>query len=146
MSVSESQSGSEVRREEVLTLAEAAAYLRVSEEELAGLADRDGVPSRKVGGEWRFLKKALDDWLRFPGRYPRDYWKFSPHWLLESPFADELLYLLEERLLQRLKQAAPAAPRPGSKQAFLRHFGIFCEDTDLEERLADALRRREAGG
>jgi hypothetical protein len=49
MSASESQSGRGLRHEEVLTLAEAAAHLRVPEAELAELADRDGVPARKVG-------------------------------------------------------------------------------------------------
>ena len=47
----------------VLTLAEAAAYLRVSLAELAPLAERGQVPGRKIGGEWRFYKPALQHWL-----------------------------------------------------------------------------------
>ena len=49
---------------EVLTLSEAAAYLRVPEAEVLRLAERQELPSRLVGAEWRFLKSALADWLR----------------------------------------------------------------------------------
>jgi excisionase family DNA binding protein len=142
MSLSESQSGSDVRWQEVLTLGEAAAYLRVSEEQLAELADRDGVPARKVGGEWRFLRRALDDWLRYTGSpFPKP-WMVPPHWLFGSPFADELLLLLEERLLRKLKQQRQPSPKPGSKEAVLKHVGVFHGDNDLKDRLADARARR----
>jgi excisionase family DNA binding protein len=49
---------------EVLTLSEAATYLRVSEDDLLELASHFEVPGRKIGGDWRFLKQALADWLR----------------------------------------------------------------------------------
>ena len=51
---------------DVLTLAETAEYLRVSENEVACLIREQGLPGRKLGGEWRFLKIALQDWLRAP--------------------------------------------------------------------------------
>jgi excisionase family DNA binding protein len=51
---------------EVLTLAEAAAYLRLPEEEVVRLVYADGLPGRATGQEWRFLKTALQDWLRTP--------------------------------------------------------------------------------
>jgi len=57
-------------KREVLTLAEAAAYLRVAEKEVLELARRGDVPGRKIGSEWRFHKEALADWLRTPS--PRD--------------------------------------------------------------------------
>jgi hypothetical protein len=41
---------------------------------------------------------------------------------------------------------AETPPKAGSKQAVLKHFGIFKDDEDLEERLADARRRREEQG
>ena len=145
MSVSESQSGGGTRLEEVLTLAEAAAYLRVDEEALAKLASKHHVPSKKIGNEWRFLRKALADWLRYPS-HQRDILLVPTHWMLESPLTEELMLVLEERLLRKLKQSAPPSTKPGSKQAVLEHFGIFRDDQDLEERLADAKSRREAGG
>jgi len=49
---------------EVLTLAEAAQYLRLPEADVAGLVSTQGLPGRRIGAEWRFLKSALRDWLR----------------------------------------------------------------------------------
>lgn len=51
---------------EVLTLTEAAAYLRVAEEMLLQLHREQALPGRQIGSEWRFLKSALQDWLRTP--------------------------------------------------------------------------------
>jgi excisionase family DNA binding protein len=51
---------------EVLTLAEAAAYLRVSEKEVLRLVREQGLPGRNLGGAWSFLKTALQDCLRAP--------------------------------------------------------------------------------
>ena len=51
---------------EVLTLAETAQYLRVTESEVARLVREQGLPALKLGGGWRFLKTALQDWLRSP--------------------------------------------------------------------------------
>ena len=48
---------------EVLTLAEAAAFLRVDEAKLETDADADRVPGRQVGGEWRFHRGGLAYWL-----------------------------------------------------------------------------------
>src|ERR1700682_4136576 len=53
---------------EVLTLPEAAAYLRVSEADVVRLTGTQGFPGRLIGNEWRFLKTALQDWLRTPPR------------------------------------------------------------------------------
>ena len=50
--------------DEVLTLAEAPAFLRVAADDLLRLAVLQGLPGRKIGSEWRFLKSALQDWLR----------------------------------------------------------------------------------
>jgi excisionase family DNA binding protein len=51
---------------EVLTLAEAAAYLRVAQDELVRMVGPRGLPGRLIGSEWRFSKTALDEWLRTP--------------------------------------------------------------------------------
>ena len=47
----------------VLTLAEAAKFLRVSDQVLTDNAMAGAVPARQIGGEWRFLRQALVDWL-----------------------------------------------------------------------------------
>lgn len=48
---------------EVLTLAEAAAYLRLREAALVSAVHAQGLPGRMVGGEWRFSKTAIHEWL-----------------------------------------------------------------------------------
>jgi excisionase family DNA binding protein len=48
---------------EVLTLAEAAAYLRLAEAEVLRLVDEQALPARRLGQEWRFLKAAVQQWL-----------------------------------------------------------------------------------
>jgi excisionase family DNA binding protein len=51
---------------EVLALPEAAVYLRVTEAELLRLVDDQALPGRPFGREWRFLKSAIQDWLKTP--------------------------------------------------------------------------------
>src|SRR6476659_7998173 len=51
---------------EVLTLAEAAAYLRVPEVEVERIAGTQGLPGRRIGAESRFSRAAIQDWLRRP--------------------------------------------------------------------------------
>ena len=53
--------------EHVLTLTEAAAFLRVNEASLADKAAAGEVPAQQIGGEWRFLQRALVDWLYAAG-------------------------------------------------------------------------------
>ena len=48
---------------EVLTLAEAATYLRLPEAEVVRLVHAQGLPGRSVSSEWRFLKAAIQHWL-----------------------------------------------------------------------------------
>jgi excisionase family DNA binding protein len=51
---------------DVLTFSEAAAYLRVTEAELRCLINDQALPGRQFGTEWRFLKSAIQDWLKTP--------------------------------------------------------------------------------
>jgi excisionase family DNA binding protein len=51
---------------EILNLAEAAIYLRVSKETLLQMVSREGLPGRRIGREWRFLKSGLNQWLCRP--------------------------------------------------------------------------------
>ncbi len=43
---------------EVYTLAEAAAYLRVAEEDVLRMISTQSLPGRRFGSEWRFLKSC----------------------------------------------------------------------------------------
>jgi excisionase family DNA binding protein len=51
---------------DVLTLAEAAAYLRLTEEVVRAEAEGGRLPGRSLGGEWRFTRGAIADWLAAP--------------------------------------------------------------------------------
>lgn len=47
----------------ILTAREAAAYLKVSPVTIYRLAPKGRIPCRKVGGQYRFTRTALDTWL-----------------------------------------------------------------------------------
>jgi excisionase family DNA binding protein len=49
---------------EVLNLAEAASYLRIAPAEVLRMVREQGLPGREVADDWRFLKAAVQDWLR----------------------------------------------------------------------------------
>lgn len=49
--------------DEVLTLGEAATYLKLAERTVHRMISRREIPCAKVGGQWRFMRSVLDDWL-----------------------------------------------------------------------------------
>jgi excisionase family DNA binding protein len=49
---------------DVLTLEEAADYLRLPPETIAREAAQGHIPGRRIEDTWRFLKGAIDEWLR----------------------------------------------------------------------------------
>jgi len=49
---------------DVLTLEEVADYLRLSKEIIERQAIQGQIPGRRIEDAWRFLKAAIDDWLR----------------------------------------------------------------------------------
>ena len=53
-----------ITKRDVLTPDEAARFLRIKKVKLLELAQRGGVPARQIDEEWRFLRTALEDWLR----------------------------------------------------------------------------------
>jgi excisionase family DNA binding protein len=130
------QSGNDLPKVEVLTLAEIATYLRVPEEAVLALIAKDALPAQQIGAEWRFLKRAVVDWLRFGPHSYQEFRRFPPPWVLDHPFWEELFQALEERILSKLPTPERPSPVPGSKEAVLRHFGVFRDDDDLEEHLA----------
>ena len=79
----------------VLTLAEAAAYLRVSESALSRLADRGEVPGRKIDKDWRFFKPALQHWL---GTAPKKRGLLSQIGAIkDDPYLEEMLREIYQR-------------------------------------------------
>ena len=48
---------------EVLTIDELAAYLKIAKSTLYKLAQDGKLPGQKVGKHWRFRKATIDQWL-----------------------------------------------------------------------------------
>jgi excisionase family DNA binding protein len=77
---------------EVLTLPEAAAYLRLPEEAVRQLVAEQGLPARHLGEEWRFLKQAIESWLSTPyiEENKEGVWAAAGSWK-DDPYLDEML-------------------------------------------------------
>ena len=77
---------------EVLTLTEAATYLRLPEAEVLQLIHEQDLPARRVGTEWRFLKTAVQEWLSQPlsKSTPKGIWGAAGSWK-NDPYLDDLL-------------------------------------------------------
>lgn len=146
MPVQEEQLDRDLPGVEVLTLPEAAAFLRASEEAVMELVDKDALPAQRIGGEWRFLKRALVEFLLFGPHLSRKLRMVPSQWMFEHPYWEEMFWALEQRILSKLPAPERPAAKPGSKQAVLRHFGVFMDDADVKEQLLDIRSRREATG
>lgn len=48
----------------VLTLKEMAGYLKMPEEKIERQVLQGKIPGKRIEDEWRFLKTAVDEWLR----------------------------------------------------------------------------------
>lgn len=49
--------------DEILTLKEVAAYLKLAEKTAYRLASEGKLPGFKVGGSWRFKKEDIEQWI-----------------------------------------------------------------------------------
>ncbi len=55
--------GGEKDMSQVMTSVEAAEYLKMHVKTVCRLAKEGKIPAKKVGSEWRFLRRVLDNWL-----------------------------------------------------------------------------------
>ena len=99
---------------EVLTLAEAAVYLRLPEAEVVGLVHSQGLPGRFSAGEWRFLKAAIPYWLATA----------SPNWETRKAAILELAgkYNGDPDLGQIVEEAYRRRGRPITEGGSSKHF------------------------
>lgn len=89
--------------QEVLTLEEAASFLRVKASAIEELIGRQGLPARMIDGEWRFLAEALRDWLKHPGKHAL---LLQAGALKNDPTLPEIMKAIEEeRSKSRRKRA-----------------------------------------
>jgi excisionase family DNA binding protein len=78
---------------DVLTLSEAAAYLRLPEPEVLRLVREQGLPARQAGNEWRLLLAAVRHWLSTgkPEQSNKEAWnKLVGVWTDDACFEDFL--------------------------------------------------------
>jgi excisionase family DNA binding protein len=102
---------------EVLTLAEAAAYLRLPEKAVIAAATAQGLPGRLVGGEWRFLKASLQQWLSIS--QPTDEMRKAAQMAAAGAFKDDpdLMQILEDAMRRRGRQPGPDGTCSGYRPA-----------------------------
>jgi excisionase family DNA binding protein len=75
---------------DVFTLAEAAGYLKLPEKTVLDLVQTQGLPGRQTGTEWRFLKEAIQEWLR--GRpTAKDFWTAQAGAFRDDPYLDDMV-------------------------------------------------------
>jgi excisionase family DNA binding protein len=55
--------GPSTSHNEILTLEEVAAYLRLKPQTIYKWAQEKRIPAAKIGREWRFRKSVIDRWL-----------------------------------------------------------------------------------
>ena len=105
------KNGTPPNPEGVLTLAEAAKLLRVSEEGLKLDAIAGRVPCRLIAGEWRFTKAALFEWLSVPPQIEHSTGTGSPR-----PWTPEVEREAEAEIAQ-LRAARKSLGTVGEMQA-----------------------------
>lgn len=50
--------------DEILTIKELSAYLKISEKTIYRLLSKNEIPAFKVGTAWRFKKETVDQWIK----------------------------------------------------------------------------------
>src|SRR5262249_3088961 len=83
---------SQTATSEVFTLEEAANYLKLPLDTIEREASRGHIPGRRIEDTWRFLKSAIDDWLR--AQDSRDVLLQQAGALKDDPYLDELLDII----------------------------------------------------
>ena len=50
--------------DDILTIKELSAYLKISDKTIYRLLDKGDIPAFKVGNVWRFEKREIDRWIK----------------------------------------------------------------------------------
>jgi excisionase family DNA binding protein len=99
---------------DVLTLSEAAAYLKMAEADVLRWVEEQALPARRLGNEWRFLKSAIQQWLATG----------TPTWETRKAAILELAgkYRDDSDLEQIVAEAYRQRGRPTGEEASLKGF------------------------
>ena len=52
-----------MEHDEILTIPEVAELLKIAEKTVYSLVQKRGLPGFKVGGQWRFSRPAINEWI-----------------------------------------------------------------------------------
>lgn len=85
---------SQTAMSEVLTLEEAADYLKLPLDIIERQAKQGRIPGRRIEDTWRFLKSAIDEWLR--AQDSRTILVQQAGALKDDPYIDELLAAISD--------------------------------------------------
>jgi len=126
---------------EVLTTRELAEYLRLSERSIYRLLERGEIPAVKVGGQWRFRKRAVDEWLdlRFGSIEPADL-DAGEDDDVGAPADDAVPALVDVIAPENIVLDLPARVRAGVLDALVQRIQLP-EPVDRELLLARLLER-----
>ncbi len=102
---------------EILSLAEAAAYLRLPEKDVIAATSTQGLPGRLVGGEWRFLKAAIQQWLSVS--QPTAEMRKAAQLALAGVWKDDpdAMEILEDAMRRRGREPGPDGTYAGYRPA-----------------------------
>lgn len=102
---------------EVLTLADAAAYLRLPEQAVIEAATSQGLPGRLIGGEWRFSKTAILQWLN--ASQPTAEMRKAAQLAIAGSMKDDpdLFPILEDAMRRRGREPGPDGTYGGYRPA-----------------------------
>jgi hypothetical protein len=100
---------------EILSLAEAAAYLRLPEKDVIAAATTQGLPGRMVAGEWRFFKTAIQQWLSVS--QPTAEMRKAAQLALAGAWTDDpdIEQIVEEAMRRRGRQPGPDGTYAGHR-------------------------------
>lgn len=127
-----------------LDVNELAAYLHLTPAQVRKLADRDQLPGRKIGGEWRFPEAEVHVWLeqRIGASNKEELHKMQQvvdRWSDRTSDAGELAQLLHPAAIE-----IPLAAR--TRGAVIRRMCFLAEQTGLlwdAAKMAEAVQARE---
>ena len=102
---------------EVMDLAEAAALLRVPQEDVVAAAASQGLPGRMIGGEWRFAKAGLLQWLGVS--QPTDEMRKAAQMALVGVWKDDpdIEQIVEDAMRRRGREPGPDGKYAGYRPA-----------------------------